>query len=356
VGKCAPSSSDSLFSTVYFDQFHRFMRIAANYNTMTDLLSKMPVDTAAGILKRFISGIEKNSYAALEKAMDISDAFNNLDAVPVIKDQFRYELRSNLERCRSERSFLGLRLYTILLQVFDLVNARDTVNQLWASLGDPEILGRKALQNKNGDINEVVLFYGDEDGNASYNNFMALFRDTRLWETEQNAYWITIRSVFKRPITIYANLPLDNDMELDLVAQDSLFAFLGREQIAPSIIFHRGHSYHLSNTMKRIQPSVKLAILGSCGGYNNILSIADLSPDAQVIVSKKMGSKFINDPLFDLINKTLQANKDLVWSDIWKKLTSRFKADEFLFNMFSEYIPPSRNLSLFVLKLFNYGR
>jgi len=102
-----------------------------------------------------------------------------------------------------------------------------------------------------------------------------------------------------------------------------------------------------------MQPSVKLALLGSCGGYNSIISVANINPDAQIIVTKKTGSKLINDPMIDEINETLLNGKDLVWADVWNNLQKRFSKDEFTLNLFNEYLPPIKNVSLFVLKLFN---
>jgi hypothetical protein len=52
-------------------------------------------------------------------------------------------------------------------------------------------------------------------------------------------------------------------------------------------------------------------LLGSCGGYNSIISVANINPDAQIIVTKKTGSKCINDPLIDEINRNLLEKKTL---------------------------------------------
>jgi hypothetical protein len=105
---------------------------------------------------------------------------------------------------------------------------------------------------------------------------------------------------------------------LDIKAQDSLFIFLKQESMEPVVLVHRGHSYHLDNTLKRLTPSVKLAILGSCGGANSSISIASINTDAQLIVSKKMGSKSINDPIINVINETLLNEEDLLWPVIWE--------------------------------------
>jgi hypothetical protein len=133
-----------------------------------------------------------------------------------------------------------------------------------------------------------------------------------------------------------------------------LINFLNQESSEPTVLIHRGHSYHLGKTLKRLKPSVKLAVLGSCGAYNSAISIATINPDVQIIGSKKMGTKSINDPIIETINETLQNGNDLIWSDIWDSLKTRFGKDEFTMNLFNEYITPGKNVSLFVLKLFNY--
>ena len=347
-------SADSLFNIVQYDNFRIFMRLAANYNVLTDFLNKMPQEKAAELMSRFISGIETDTHSGLEKAMDIADSFTGLDSAFVISDMIQKELQSNLNRCKSGQLYFGVRLYSILLQVFDLVKQKNSFHKLWATLGNYEKLGRKTLQNKNGEIIEVVLFYGDEDGVASFNNFQKMFTDTTKWKTSRNANWVSIRSVSDQAIVIYANLPLEAKEELDLKAQDSLFIFLRQESIEPVVLVHRGHSYHVDNTLKRLTPSVRLAILGSCGGSNSAISIANINPDAQLIVSKKTGAKSVNDPVINVINETLLNEEDLSWSIIWEKLSARFSKDEFTRNLFTEYIPPGKNVSLFVLKLFNF--
>lgn len=348
--------ADSIFRVVGYDNFRTFIRMAANYNTLTDFLGCMPQEKAGELLNLFISGIESDEDSGLEKAMDIADSYAGLSSVTGISQMIRNRLQFNLDRCQSGQLYFGIRLYSILLQVFDLVQQNDSVNKLWTYLGNHEILKRSALQNKNSEIIELVLFYGDEDGISSFDNFLDLFKDEKKWEISKNEYWVAIRSLSGQPITVYANLPLDAKQGMDLQVQDSLNIFLKRQSVEPAILIHRGHSYHLGRTLVRLQPSVKLAILGSCGGYNSILSVANISPDAQIIFSKKTGSKFINDPMIDVINETLQNKKDLIWTEVWEKLEIRFQKDEFALNLFNEYIPPRKNVSLFVLKLFNFYR
>lgn len=347
-------SADSLFGIVKYDQFRTFMRLAANYNVLTDFLHNMPRERMVDLAKKFIGGIETDVDSGLEKAMDIADFFAGLGSASDIIALIQTELQSNLSRCRTSQQYLGVRLYSILLQVFELVKQGGAQNQIWTKLGNYEILKRAALENKSGEVVELVLFYGDKDGVASFNSFLKLYAGNK-WKVEKNANWVSIRSVSDPGFAIYANLPIESEEELDLRTQDSLVAFLQQQSLEPTVLIHRGHSYHLDNTLKRLTPSVKLAVLGSCGGYNKAISIASINKDVQVIGSRKTGAKSINDPIIEVINATLLERRDLVWSEIWAKLSDRFSKDEATLSLFNEYFPPDNNLSLFVLKLFVFS-
>jgi hypothetical protein len=348
-------NADSLFQMVKYDNYRTFIRLAANYNVLVDFLRNMPQPEMQVLLRRFIAGIEKDTDTGLENAMDIADCFGGFDVAPEIGDLVQSELQYNLRRCTSGQQYLGMRLYSILLQVYGLVKQDGNLSKLWTKLGNYEVLKRSDLANKNGEIVQLTLFYGDEDGVSSFNNFLRLYSDKKKWEVTKNKDWVAIRSLSDQPLMIYANLPLDSEEELDLKAQDNLAAYLQQQSLEPTVLIHRGHSYHLDKTLKRLQPSVKLAILGSCGGYNKAISIASINPDVQVIGSKKTGAKSINDPILYEINETLLRKEDLSWSEIWKKLTARFSKDEATLNLFNEYFSPNKNVSLFVLKLFMYS-
>ena len=75
---CKKSATDSLFRLVNYDQFQVFMRMAANYNTLNDFFSCLPVPVSKDLISRFSSDIETNVYNGLEKAMDLADAFSGL--------------------------------------------------------------------------------------------------------------------------------------------------------------------------------------------------------------------------------------------------------------------------------------
>ncbi len=243
--------------------------------------------TKKEFIRRFIHGLDKDPTESLEKAMDITDSYNLLVKDLAISEMVRKELNFNLDQCRQYQKYQGIRLYSILIDMFSMVSETEGMKRLWARLGNYELIKQKELMNEKREMNEVVLFYGDEDGVGSFSNFLRYFSDTRKWTITRNDHWISIRSVSGKPLQIFANRPLNMEEGLDLRAQDSMYAYIGANNIQPTILMHRGHSYHLDKTINRISPSVRLAILGSCGGYNRAISFASINKDVQVICSKK---------------------------------------------------------------------
>ena len=98
---------------------------------------------------------------------------------------------------------------------------------------------------------------------------------------------------------------------------------------------------------------MKLGLLGSCGGYTEIKDILEKSAQAQVISTKQVGSKQINDPMLKLINNSLLNEQDLDWVEIWADLDKQFKANKHLYDYFKEYVPPYKNIALLVTSLYN---
>ncbi|MDP9229759.1 MAG: hypothetical protein M3O67_03680, partial [Bacteroidota bacterium] len=297
-----------------------------------------------------IEAIDDNEIVA--DMMDVADAFVSMSQDEQLNALLKQELKTSLEKSEQANSFHGFRIFYILNQAYEAVVEKNVTNVL-PNFADYENLKISQLKNKNETINEVVLFYGDDDGKASFKSFTSLFKDTTQWKVETNTAWISIMSVQGEPFAIYANQPLDNENKIDLLVQDSLFMYLKDQGINPAIIVHRGHSYHLSNTLKRLDSTTRLAILGSCGGYTNMQKIVEANPNIQIIASKQVGSMMINDPLLNFINNQVKGGIDLNWDEVWTSLKIKFKDDTMASKLFGEYIPPYKNVGVFVFKLYN---
>ena len=347
-------SADSILTLVHNDKFRKFMRVAATYNTLTDFLHRMPAGQSKNLIHLFISDIDDdNEDEAVADATDIADAFITLSKDPEFNNYVKEELMAGLKKSSRYNLYQGTRLYSILLQVYDLVDNDNPANSDMSA--NYKALPLSSLQDKNGTISELVLFYGDEDGKSSYNSFMNLFKDKTQWNVAANDSWVSISSLQGQPINIYANLPLKSEDEKDLAAQQSLVDYLKSKSIQPSILIHRGHSYYLPNTLNYLQPSMKLAILGSCGGYKNMKKIMDINPDLHIIASKQMGSMAVNEPLLRQLNNDLAAGKNIDWINFWSEMNEAFKNDAMASKLFEEYVPPYKNVSSFVIKLYNYN-
>jgi hypothetical protein len=137
-------------------------------------------------------------------------------------------------------------------------------------------------------------------------------------------------------------------------AQDEMLQAIEQEGLEISTYIHRGHSYHLLNSLKKIKPSAQFVFLGSCGGYTRVLKVFELNPDVNIISTRNVGSKFINDPLLGKINQHIVQNKDIVWDEVWKEFEAKFQSKQTK-ELFGAYLPPNKYIGVkFIRKVFNY--
>ena len=130
----------------------------------------------------------------------------------------------------------------------------------------------------------------------------------------QNENWVEIQSLLGKPVWIFANKPLDNSKgdDPDAKAQKLLTEYMKQNGYSPTIVIHRGHSYHLKYTITQLSNSAKIIVLGSCGSYQNLNSVLQICPDAQIVSSKEVGSSLVNEPVLKLINESLAASNSRI--------------------------------------------
>jgi len=153
------------------------------------------------------------------------------------------------------------------------------------------------------------------------------------------------------PIFIYANRPLDTEKDLDDQAQNNLISYLKSQNLEPSIVIHRGHSYHLSNTIDKLSPSAQLVILGGCGGYQNLNDVLEICPEAHIISTKQVGTGVINKGLITEISEQLRLSQNLNWPALWEDMAKQFKTG--FKETFDDYVPPHKNLGAIFIMAFN---
>jgi hypothetical protein len=98
--------------------------------------------------------------------------------------------------------------------------------------------------------------------------------------------------------------------------------------------------------------SSKIIVLGSCGSYQNLNAVLQICPDAQIVSSKEVGSRLVNEPVLKLINESLLFQEEIDWISIWNTLGKQFEGSEAK-ERFENYIPPHKNLGALFIKAFN---
>ncbi|MBY0347972.1 MAG: hypothetical protein K2W79_06915, partial [Hydrotalea flava] len=121
--------------------------------------------------------------------------------------------------------------------------------------------------------------------------------------------------------------------------------------IEPTVVIHRGHSYYVNSTIKRLFPSAKVVLLGSCGGYNSLNDVLKICPESHIIASKQVGTGVVNMALIETITETLRQGKNLDWAKIWSGLQNKFTGG--YKEKFDDYVPPQNNLGAMFIMAYN---
>jgi hypothetical protein len=341
------AKSDSLMMTVRFDHFKKWIKMAANYNTLDDFLKRMDKESSQVLMKAFVKGLDKTN--SLEDAVDVANSYASINDNEVRKLVLN-EVQYNLQVAKSAGNKRGIDIYNILNILF---LSMDSTNHVDVSklLGIPPVyyMPNKNLQDSAGRIIVQQFFYGDEDGKEGYAQFRSLF-DNDNWKVVNKDEWVEHTSTGKgAKVVIYSNKPLDEKLSLDDKAQRALDDYLRENGLDPTVVIHRGHSYYLRSTLEQLEPSAEIVVLGSCGGYQSLNKVLTTCPTAHIVASKQTGSKSVNGPLIKGIMDVLRQGKDLNWQVLWSRLGSQGLDRD----LFSDYVPPYKNLGALFIMAYN---
>ncbi|MBV9962462.1 MAG: hypothetical protein JO072_09460 [Parafilimonas sp.] len=328
---------DSLLMRVRFDHFRKWIKMAANYNTLDDFLKRMDRGNAEVLMKAFVNGLEKSP--TLEDAVDVADSYASIND-KAIHDLILNQVQYNLHQSQQNGNKREADIYNILNTLFLSIDSSNHID-VAATLGIPPVyfMPNKLMRDDSGKIIIEQYFYGDKDGNNIFNAFLSNFRNAN-WRMTSNDKWVVVSSTKGVPIKIYSNRPLDDETSKDQEAQDALNDYLSQNNLNPAMVIHRGHSYYLTATLDQLAESAKLVLLGSCGGYQSLNKVLQTCPTAQIISSRQTGSGTINGPMINIIVEQLRLGKDLNWPALWKVIGNQVSHKEY----FDDYVPPYKNL------------
>lgn len=344
--------TDSLLLNVNFDFFKRFIKMAANYNKLDTFLRLMPQNKAELLMKAFVANLDNTGN--LEDAVDVADSYSSIHDKKLLANILSY-VKENEARSIQSNNAKGKTIYGLLKTIFLSADSANKID-LTSEIGIPSIysVDNSELADDSGRIVEQVFFYGDDDGKEFFRRYVNSFGDNKQWQVTNKKEWVEIKSLKGRKVWIFANRPLDSDANLDDSAQVHLNNYLSDNDLFPKVVTHRGHSYWLPRTLKRMPDDAKIIILGSCGGYKNLSQIIKSSPDAHIISTKEIGKGDINQPITNYLNQAFLTGKPLVWKTMWASLTKTFStADKGTRESWDDYIPPYKNLGAIFIKAYN---
>ncbi|MEI9933567.1 MAG: hypothetical protein WDM71_01645 [Ferruginibacter sp.] len=343
---------DSLLMNVNLDYFKRFIKMAANYNQLDDFLKLMPKENSEVLMKAFVANLDNSG--TLEDAVDVADSYSSIKNKALLKTILD-NVTLNEQKSIDNNNSRGKIIYGLLKTIFLSEDSSNNID-LTKAIGIPPIytVDHNYIADNNDRIIEQIFFYGDKDGKGYFGSFLNSF-SPELWKITMKKEWVEIKSLKGKQVWIYANRPLDSDQNLDDSAQFHLNNYLFDNDLNPSIVIHRGHSYWLPRTIERMPLDAKIVVLGSCGGYQNLSQILEISPEAHIISTKEIGKGDINMPILNYLNNVFISGKTLVWKDMWATLTKTFSANpnKDVRDSWDDYVPPYKNLGAIFIKAYD---
>ncbi len=345
-------AADSLLMAVNFDYFKKFIKMAANFNRLDTFLNLMPAASAESLMKAFVANLEKSN--SLEDAVDVADSYSSINNKNLQANILNY-VNENEQRCIADNNKRGSIIYSLLKTIFLSADSTNKID-LSTAIGIPPVytIDNKLLTDDSGRIVQQVFFYGDEDGRKFFPQYISAFANKEWKIDNSNKEWVTITGAKNPKVIIYVNRPLNNDKNLDDSAQIHLNTYLRKNNLTPTVITHRGHSYWLPRTIDRMPGDAKIILLGSCGGYKNLSQLIEQNPEAHIISTKQIGTGNINQIITNALNKNFLAGGTLEWKLLWTGISQFYsKQPKDLKEIWDDYIPPYKNLGAIFLKAYN---
>lgn len=187
----------------------------------------------------------------------------------------------------------------------------------------PALAGARLFHNG---INvQRTTFYDDPDGRASFRGFIKQHR-AMGWAIQDQTDFVLVLSPERlgRRIIIVADIPWAGDK-----GRKAAREWLTRQGLSPTIVVHRGHSYHEDATMPEIDPGTALVFWGSCGGHLRLRATLDQAPDALVLATQSIGVSSVNQTLLQIIEERLLADGTIDWAAVWAQANRQVRDKRF---------------------------
>ncbi len=331
----------SFFKGVSYGKFRTFLSECSSYNKFELIMQSLPDAERDALLIQFVSNLDADNYNHTE-AVDVAEALTNIKNDAILAN-LHSSIRQQYIQAYKDTNKTAIAVYGVLASLIDGGAKSD---QAWFKKISRQYkipvltqLTIASLLNENKGCVEQMFFYNDADGRDSYYNFVNTFKNNQAWKVEDKGSYVLIKSSSGNNVEIYANKP-----EFEYNGQEAIKEYFKLNKINPSVMIHRGHSFHTVTTLQHVDEHVKLLFVGSCGGFYKLANAVDNAPDAHIIATKQIGTKSVNDPMIFTLNENIRNDKPIIWKDFWDSMRLKIGGNP----MFADYVPPYQNLkSLF---------
>jgi hypothetical protein len=346
--KMGPVSGFEFLKSLGDNRFRTFIKMCAGYGKLRVFLQSMTAVYQQMLMIKFASGL--GEYNDLSQAVEVADAFGSITDSLVLKI-LRSTIKLEYIKQKAGGNVHGAAIYGLLSNLFvdRKVGSADwfgSVSKQYAITSFDKISNEKLFGRDSVD-RWLIYFYNDEDGEESFKTFIKAFTDNNWTVVDSNLY-VIIKSKAGKNVQIYANKWKD---EYDgQAALERIFADYNYE---PNVMVHRGHSYYAFKTIEKVRDNTQIFVLGSCGGYHNLSTIIERSPEVSIISSKQIGTRAVNNPMLKLMAEYIREGKDVDWQLLWNDLEKAVKDNPKAYERFMDYIPPHKNLGAIFIKTYN---
>ncbi|NQW42468.1 MAG: hypothetical protein HQ463_03435 [Bacteroidetes bacterium] len=322
-----------------FNKFRIFVKQCAGYNKLDDFFGTMNDSQANALVNLFASDLY-NYGGNLGPAVDVADTYGSLEN-DKIKKLFKDVIETEYKQTILTKNDHGIKIYGLLLKLIG-GQPENLPSNYTFNIPNLDRVTQKELFPDSIHIQQH-FFFDDEDGQAAFNAWLTQYPAT-LYKKDDKGTYVVLSTLKGKKILIYANKPKE-----EFAGRNALTKLFESKNRFPDLIVHRGHSYYIENTLANMTNSNRVAILGSCGGYQNISKAMENAMDVQIVSTKQVGTLVVNSVLINETTETIRQGKDLVWIDLWKQITVKLKDNP----QFKDYIPPYKNLGARFIKAYN---
>ena len=348
--KMGPVSGFEFLKGVGDNRFRTFIKMCAGFGKLGMFLQSMTAVYQQMLMIKFAGDL--GDYNDLSQAVEVADAFGSITDSLVLKI-LRGTIKLEYIKQKGEGNAHGAAIYGLLSNLFvdRKVGSADwfgSVSKQYAvtsfdKISNDKLFGRDTVDRW------LIYFYNDEDGEESFRTFLKSFTD-KNWSIADSSTYVIIQSKEGKNVQIYANKWKD-----EYEGQAALERIFADNNYEPNVMVHRGHSYYAFKTIEKVRDNTQIFVLGSCGGYHNLSTIIERSPEVSIISSKQIGARAVNNPMLKLMAEYIRQGKDIDWQLLWNDLSIAInkKENPKAYERYLDYIPPHKNLGAIFIKTYN---